>query len=82
MGQVSLYRLKSTPLEKKFPGTSWYKHTWPMPRYRYGSTCNQVDKFEFKAENSFNPLKWGVQSGSHYERGFGNIAPRWSNRDK
>ena len=39
MGQVSLYRLKSTPLEKKFSGASWYKHTWPMPRYRYGSTC-------------------------------------------
>ena len=39
MGQVSLYRLKSTPLEKNFSGASWYKHTWPMPRYRYGSTC-------------------------------------------
>ena len=42
MGQVSLYRLKSTPLEKNFSGASWYKHTWPMPRYRYGSTCNLV----------------------------------------
>ena len=40
MGQVSLNRLKSTPLEKNFSGASWYKHTWPMPRYRYGSTCN------------------------------------------
>ena len=46
MGQVSLYRLKSTPLEKKFSGASWYKHTWPMPTpwYQYVLVPSEIGR--------------------------------------
>ena len=39
MGQVWLYRLNLPPREKNIFPSSSYKDTWPMPRYRYGSTC-------------------------------------------
>ena len=39
MGQVSFYRFKLTPLEKKFLSASRQKDTWPIPECRYGSVC-------------------------------------------
>ena len=42
MGQVWLYRLNLPPAKKNIFPSSSYKDTWPMPRYRYGSTCNAL----------------------------------------
>ena len=42
MGQVWLYRLNLPPREKNIFPSSSYKDTWPMPRYRYGSTCTEI----------------------------------------